>query len=209
MPANCPEWTKPETDEQLVFVVRGLSEFHLFIEKRSTTYILRHGDLRTWHEKIFKEVVPLSYYAGNYRCNDQRQPCLGQNVGVGSSPGAPYPEVPRLMREYSDYMRSVTVDTDRFFHQTAAPAQRPQAVVQLAAAFMGKLLKIHPFINGNGRISRCVANYFLHRYGYPFLFSPPLPRPSGDYSTASAACMIGNFVPMYRYLLQVLACKTI
>lgn len=41
--------------------------------------------------------------------------------------------------------------------------------VELAALVHLKFVRIHPFGDGNGRISRILMNFVLHRYGFPML----------------------------------------
>jgi Fic family protein len=41
--------------------------------------------------------------------------------------------------------------------------------VELAAAAHLKFVTIHPFIDGNGRLSRLVMNFILNKFGYPML----------------------------------------
>ena len=41
--------------------------------------------------------------------------------------------------------------------------------VELAALVHLKLVTIHPFADGNGRISRLMMNFVLHRHDYPML----------------------------------------
>ncbi len=41
--------------------------------------------------------------------------------------------------------------------------------VELAALVHLKLVTIHPFADGNGRISRLAMNFILHQYGYPMV----------------------------------------
>ncbi len=205
MPIECPKWEKPETNQQLPHVVRGLVDFHRFVFKKAKTYILTHGDLKNWHGRIFQDVVPVPYYAGNYRCNDPNRPCLAENVRVGNNFGAPFAEVPALMQQLSDSMVDLTIRTDKFIASGATPTDRARAAVQLAAAYMGKLIQIHPFLNGNGRLARVTANYFLHRYGFPLFFPSAYARPGGEYPRASEVCMSGDFVLIYRYLLSSLA----
>ncbi len=44
--------------------------------------------------------------------------------------------------------------------------------VELAALVHLKLVTIHPFADGNGRISRLMMNFVLYKYGYPMLNIP-------------------------------------
>jgi fido (protein-threonine AMPylation protein) len=204
-PATCPEWSRPESAAQLPYVVSGMTAVTKFTYRHAKTHILTHGDLKEWHRTIFEKVVPMNYYAGNFRSNDPQRPCLAVNVEVSSNAGSPFGEVPALMKEFSQDLESFTKRTDTFIRSGTTPIYRARASVQLAAFSAGKLIQIHPFVNGNGRISRQSANYFLHRYGYRFAFEHPHPRPSDpSYSAAAADCMRGDYGRMYAYLLMCL-----
>lgn len=209
--AECPPWVSPESDEQLTSVVRGLLGFQRFVSGAAARHVLVHGDLKEWHGKIFKDVAPLPYYAGHYRCVDPKFPCLAQSVYIGGYPGAPYEEVPRLMHEHSDQMQDAVRRTDKYISSNPTSINRLCATVQLASLYAGRFIQIHPFLNGNGRMSRLISNYVFGRYGYPAAYyeSYPRPRTVGDYETSNAACMVGNFIPLYRYLLASLARKSI
>jgi fido (protein-threonine AMPylation protein) len=209
--AECPQWVRPESDEQLISVVRGLDQFHRFISGAAASHILLHSDLKEWHGKIFRDVVPLPYYAGHYRSDDKKLPCLAIDVQIGGHLGAPYQEVPRLMHEHSEQMQDAIKHTDKYISSIPTYVNRSRATVQLAALYAGRFIQIHPFLNGNGRMSRLISNYVFVRYGYPAAYYGPYPRPAaaGDYATASEACMTGNFHLLFRYLLASLAGKSV
>jgi Fic family protein len=57
-------------------------------------------------------------------------------------------------------------------------------VLTAAAWTHCELVRIHPFPNGNGRISRLAINYYCHRYG---LLPIAIERPRGDYIEAIRA----------------------
>jgi len=44
--------------------------------------------------------------------------------------------------------------------------------VELAALVHLKLVTIHPFADGNGRISRLMMNFVLNKHGFPMLNIP-------------------------------------
>jgi len=54
--------------------------------------------------------------------------------------------------------------------------------VQLAALVHLKLVTIHPFADGNGRISRLMMNFVLYKYGYPMM-NIPYERRTGYYNS--------------------------
>jgi fido (protein-threonine AMPylation protein) len=116
-------------------------------------------------------------------------------------------QVPNLMKEFSDKLSSLVVETARYCrHGSVSGLQRTRAVAQLVTFAVGNLLRIHPFINGNGRMSRLVANYLLHRFGYPLLHPHPYDRPvDQEYAPAAEACMRNDLRPMFRFILICMA----
>ncbi len=60
-----------------------------------------------------------------------------------------------------------------------------EEVVSVVALAHGELVRIHPFVNGNGRVARLLAAHISLRYGLP-VFVRLKPRP-GDVAYARAA----------------------
>jgi fido (protein-threonine AMPylation protein) len=206
MPNSCPDWSQPESDTKLLSVVLGMNGVSRFILKRANSFVLHHGTLREWHLQLFKTVVPLTYYAGNFRCQDISRPCLAAMVYVGGMPGSPFQVVESEMGTYSGTLRAFIQSTDTYFSGQPSFANRVSASLQLASWAVGRFIQIHPFLNGNGRISRLLANYFFVRYGFPIIPSfHNIARPGGDYASAMSSCMGGDFVPLYKYFVLLLA----
>lgn len=69
-------------------------------------------------------------------------------------------QVPQLMKQFWSWLSS----------------QKGDPVI-LAAKAHYRFVKIHPFIDGNGRIARVLSNLILMRAGYPLVIIPVVVRP--------------------------------
>ena len=65
-------------------------------------------------------------------------------------------ETPSLMADLVDWYNE-------------AEASGKYSVVELAALFHYRYIRIHPFEDGNGRIARLMVNYILSRHGWPMI----------------------------------------
>jgi fido (protein-threonine AMPylation protein) len=71
------------------------------------------------------------------------------------------------------------------------------------AASVRKILRIHPFVNGNGRIARLIGHAWLVRYGLP----PVLqwrPRPKDGYIQAASRAMVCDQKAMVTFVKAAL-----
>jgi Fic family protein len=101
-----------------------------------------------WHKRLFEETKP--DIAGRVRT---------YQVAISGSrfmPPSPV-EVQPLLREFF-----------RWYNRNK-PSMHP---VELAAGVHLRFVTIHPFADGNGRMSRLLMNFVLHRNGYPPLNIP-------------------------------------
>ena len=98
-----------------------------------------------WHEMMFKETR--DYIGGKIRTH--------RIMVSGSRAAFPHPEdVSKLL--------------NKFFNWYGKEGQETNPV-ELAALAHLKFVSIHPYTDGNGRISRLLANYVLKSHGYPML----------------------------------------
>lgn len=102
----------------------------------------------SWHRKLFEVTKP--DIAGDVR---QHQVAISGSKFMPPSPV----EIQPLLREYFSWY-----DKNK---KTLNP-------VEQAALTHLKLVTIHPFGDGNGRISRLMMNFILYRNGYPMLNIP-------------------------------------
>ena len=63
------------------------------------------------------------------------------------------PEIPKRLKGFFDWLKH----------------DRKESPVEFACLAHYKFVSIHPFADGNGRISRLIMNYILYKYDYPLL----------------------------------------
>jgi len=209
-PADCPKW-EDDKDSALPGIALAAQSFAKFAERQNPKqHILTHGDIKVWHHRLFENTVPKSYYAGYYRGVDPKHPCLEADVRVGPNIGTPANDVERQMKEFSDELGRAINKVDQFCSSQRPMADRIKAAARIAAFAGGSIIKIHPFINGNGRMARLVMNFFLHRYLDIAIFAINRPKDpfSPTYEEASEVAMRdGNFAILYQYLIGSIASK--
>jgi len=127
--------------------------FEVLKEKGLSLSVVMH-----WHKRLFQQTKP--DIAGQIR---RHQVAIARSKFVPPLGVEVYP----LLRELFIWYRKT--------NKTMQP-------VELAALVHLKFVTIHPFGDGNGRISRLMANFVLHKAGYPLLNIPYVRR--GSYYTA-------------------------
>lgn len=107
-----------------------------------------------WHKKLFKDTK--EDIAGKIRQH---------NVGIAMSKFKPpkYPVMRVMLNEFFDWYQKNKKDTNP---------------VELAALVHLKFVTIHPFGDGNGRISRLLMNFILKKNDFPLLDIPYTKRNS-------------------------------
>jgi Fic/DOC family len=78
------------------------------------------------------------------------------------------------------------------------------AIIDLCARANAERVRIHPFVNGNGRTARLWANSLAVRYGLP-PFVRLRPRPNSGYGDAGAKAMKGDWKPGAEVFRRLLA----
>lgn len=98
-----------------------------------------------WHRDLFRETRP--DIAGKIRDHRVRI--------AGTEYIPPPPQILRLLLK------------EFFAWYDRNKKDKKRQPVELAALVHFKLVSIHPFTDGNGRISRLMMNYVLHKFAYP------------------------------------------
>jgi len=108
------------------------------------------------------------------------------NVRVGAHLGMPFGVVGDAVDQFIAELNAHLIVMDRAIPAKAElSANQLDAVLRLCAWAHAKWVRIHPFINGNGRTARLWANFIAMRYGIP-PFVTLRPRPGSDAYTAAA-----------------------
>lgn len=97
------------------------------------------------HSIILKNIS--EKFAGRYRENPVR-------IFKGDVSFPSYEKVPQLVKNLI------------YWYKLNKPKMHP---FELAVIFSMKLVSIHPFVDGNGRISRLVMNFLLKKKNYPWI----------------------------------------
>lgn len=119
---------------------KGIDYLKLVVEKKER---ITEQTIRNLHSLILKSIDDAE--AGNYRKQNVRI------VGANHLPPQSI-KVPRLMSEFIKWLNENEYN---------------KKIVELAADIHYKLVMIHPFIDGNGRVSRLLMNLLLMKHGYP------------------------------------------
>ena len=164
-----------------------------------------------WHQAIFSGVrPPVPYYIGGIRDSDPSEPELVDHEIVVGGPAATVSAVParEVRAELTRFQTSLRAEVGRL--DALIPANtiirgtdHLNDVFTLAATTHGEWVRIHPFVNGNGRTARLWANWIVLRYGLP-AFVRLRPRPAGNtYVSAAERSMHGDHRFMQAELLRI------
>lgn len=118
---------------------KGIADAEIWLLKNKKD-ILNETFIKNLHKKMFGNIWK---WAGSFRTSER-------NIGV-----APYEIQPKLR---------ILLDDVKFWidNQTFSPKE-------IAIRFHHRLVQIHPFPNGNGRISRLMADLLMRQFNLPVL----------------------------------------
>jgi hypothetical protein len=156
-----------------------------------------------WHREMLEGIaIPDDVYRGALR-GSAHPALLDYEATVGALPTTRASdvaaEVDSLISGLQD--RALTLDElDAQEDPDVPTAAFVEAVLDTAAWLHGEWIRIHPFVNGNGRTARMWVLWLCSRYGLPQLL-PLRPRPDMVYSPASLLSMTGDHSLFHQYLL--------
>lgn len=71
--------------------------------------------------------------------------------------------------EYASPEETPALMKDLLQWYNQAESEKIMSPIELATLFHYRYIRIHPFEDGNGRVSRLIVNYILYRHGYPMI----------------------------------------
>ena len=138
--------------------VAGYAETMELIFQSWAQITLTENHIKQLHRDLLKYSEKDAHHRGNYKLqpnNIAAFDAAGQQVGIVFDTASPF-DTPRRMAELVNW------STDAF-------ASRQLHPLLLTAVFTVVFLEIHPFQDGNGRLSRILTTLLLLRAGYSYV----------------------------------------
>lgn len=170
----------------------------------SQSHAMPTADLaRDWHREMVQDVpVPDDAYRGGFR-GDEHPALIDYEVTAGGLPTARAcdvaEEISKLISELQGRVASLD-ELDVQGDPSVLASVLVEAVLETAAWLHGEWVRIHPFVNGNGRTARMWVLWLCGRYGLPQLL-PLRPRPDMGYNGAAHLGATGEHGLFFQYLL--------
>lgn len=92
--------------------------------------------------------------------------------------------------EYASPEETPALMSDLLQWYNQAETKGRMTPIELATLFHYRYIRIHPFEDGNGRISRLIVNYILYRHGYPMIVVKSADK--NNYLTALNKCDVAT-----------------
>ncbi len=138
--------------------VAGYADAMDMVFESHDSITLTENHLKQLHGVLLKYSTKDDDHRGSYKTVDNHVEAFaadGKSIGVVFQTATPF-ETPAMMKELVDWYQNQTNDE----------AQHP---LLLVAVFITAFLAIHPFKDGNGRLSRVMTTLLLLRAGYSYV----------------------------------------
>ena len=138
--------------------VAGYAEVMELVFRSWDDITFTENHLRQLHRDLMKYSVKDEHHRGEYKKTNNNVAAFDENgkqIGIVFETATPF-DTPRLMTEIVDWVNEMT----------KTKKLHPLLIV---AIFVVVFLEIHPFQDGNGRLSRVVTTLLLLRMGYAYV----------------------------------------
>jgi len=173
-----PDGVRPADVQEVINLQLGLN----YIEMLAAAEMpLTERLTRILHAVVMRDLVPPSHEAGSYRIDDMA------DLSYPAPPGV------EVVSEMGAFGRWLTLKPESAEYE-------PSPILRTAYAHT-RLLTIHPFHNGNGRVARLLMNLVLLRAGFPLAAIDGDARPA-YLAALDAAGTGGDLTPTLILLLD-------
>lgn len=202
---HCPDWDneKQKLSESYKRNLNAVSSTAVNSARRGEQF--ETTNIKRYHDRINRDHLPAKcpkYYVGNFRQVNPEMPCLNTDVRVGSAKGLPAAKVSEavhfIINEYESNFQII--------QRLTTPSVKIERIAFSTAVLIGKFIRVHPFLNGNGTISRLLIRCALMRFNYTFDMRLT-PRPDGDYARLMSECMRENYKPLAAFILKTISAR--
>ncbi len=193
-----PDWE--ENSSQLSDNLKTLlSELNT---EASNRHPLNSDQARYWHRKVMFGLKPDNILlVGNFRGEKGLE---NEGVTIGGYNGTHPNNVAHELEIFDAQFQRIISKLDQEIDLDADLSDEDVGnILDVCSWVHGEWVRIHPFANGNGRISRMWVNVIAMRYGLP-PFCRLRPRPDGYYSLAAMSAMTGDYYIMTPVFIDML-----
>lgn len=155
---------------------------HVLLDEIKENQVISSDDICRWHHSWLGNVYE---WAGQYR---------SVNMGKDNFQFAAAHLIPKLMKQFNDQYLAV---------YTPCQGMDKEQLIEALAKVHIEYILVHPFREGNGRLSRLLANIMSLQAGQPVLDFSIMDKQKDDYFTAIQAGL-DNYEPMKNLFRQVL-----
>jgi Fic family protein len=175
-----PNGAQPASVQEVINLQLGLT----YIETLASAEMpLTERLVRILHAVVMRDLAPPSHEPGSYRIDDMTK------LSYPAPPGV------EVVPEMGDFGRWLALKPE-------SPEYEPSPILRAAYAHT-RLLTIHPFHNGNGRVARLLMNLVLLRAGFPLAALDGDNRPA-YLAALAAAGSNGDLTPTLLLLLDAI-----
>ena len=183
-----PDWDadSPELRQNLTRLLEEVAD-HANQRKKPTIELARE-----WQRRIMQGLSAEPRYVWAFRGERGLE---RTGVKIGRYRGVAAARIAEELRRFEEILQAAVAQLDRVLPVGKdLNADECDAVIDLCAWAHAEWVRIHPFVNGNGRTARLWANFLAMRYGLPPLVRLR-PRPDDGYGDAGVKAMQGEWEP--------------
>lgn len=208
-PVDCPEWEYDVHPNRALILQKEIKSILIELRNGDLDSLTSASDTRLVHFRLFCQLAPdeCPYYAGNYRgqsyrCLKYSQVCIPSDPRVGFPPH----QVEGYINELANIIKESVAALDEGMKLPNAQIPLRDKILYVVAAackIFEWLLRIHPYVNGNGHTARFCMWALLGRYGLWPVRWPIDPRPvDPPYTNLIVDYRNGNPVPLETFIIQ-------